>query len=150
MPGRHSCWSRHGHLVRYADMMSALSVHRSPGYTASSRIPHAAPAASFVQRLLSNGVGDLREGGNPNGRRQDYCEITTVELGAAMRQAVLQTNALVELIAPDPRLAVYEGGRGSTPLPVTRVVAHLPRFRMYAPQPRSAVSESPNGSFLFL
>lgn len=26
-----------------------------------------------------------------------------------MRQAVLQTNGLVELIAPDPRLAAYEG-----------------------------------------
>jgi len=45
----------------------------------------------------------------PYGRRQDDYEITTVERGAAMRQAVLQTNGLVELIAPDPRLAAHEG-----------------------------------------
>jgi len=35
--------------------------------------------------------------------------ITTVERGAAMGQAVLQTDDLVELMAPDPRLAAYEG-----------------------------------------
>jgi peptide chain release factor subunit 1 len=36
-------------------------------------------------------------------------EITTVELGEAMVQAVLQADGLVELIAPDRRLAAYEG-----------------------------------------
>jgi peptide subunit release factor 1 (eRF1) len=36
-------------------------------------------------------------------------EGTTVELGEAMVQAVLQADGLVELIAPDPRLADYEG-----------------------------------------
>ena len=36
-------------------------------------------------------------------------EVTTVELGEAMVQAVLQADGLVELIAPDPRLAAYEG-----------------------------------------
>jgi hypothetical protein len=35
--------------------------------------------------------------------------ITTVELGVAMGQAVLQTDSLVELMAPDPRLAAYGG-----------------------------------------
>jgi hypothetical protein len=35
--------------------------------------------------------------------------IETVELGEAMVQAVLQADGLVELIAPDPRLAAYEG-----------------------------------------
>jgi peptide chain release factor subunit 1 len=36
-------------------------------------------------------------------------EVTTVELGEAMVQAVLQADGGVELIAPDPRLAAYEG-----------------------------------------
>ena len=36
-------------------------------------------------------------------------EVTTVELGEAMVQAVLQADGLVELVAPDPRLASYEG-----------------------------------------
>ena len=36
-------------------------------------------------------------------------EVTTVELGEAMVQAVLQADGCVELIAPDPRLAAYEG-----------------------------------------
>jgi peptide chain release factor subunit 1 len=36
-------------------------------------------------------------------------EVTTVDLGEAMVQAVLQADGLVELIAPDPRLAAYEG-----------------------------------------
>ena len=36
-------------------------------------------------------------------------EVTTVELGEAMVQAVLQTDGLVELIAPDSRLAASEG-----------------------------------------
>ena len=36
-------------------------------------------------------------------------EVSTVELGEAMVQAVLQTDGGVELIAPDPRLAAYEG-----------------------------------------
>lgn len=36
-------------------------------------------------------------------------EVTTVELGEAMVQAVLQADGSVELIAPDPRLAAYEG-----------------------------------------
>ena len=36
-------------------------------------------------------------------------EVTTVELGEAMVQAVLQADGAVELIAPDPRLAAYEG-----------------------------------------
>jgi peptide subunit release factor 1 (eRF1) len=35
--------------------------------------------------------------------------LTTVELGEAMVQAVLQADGFVELIAPDPRLAAYEG-----------------------------------------
>ena len=35
--------------------------------------------------------------------------MTTVELGEAMVQAVLQADGFVELIAPDPRLAAYEG-----------------------------------------
>jgi peptide subunit release factor 1 (eRF1) len=35
--------------------------------------------------------------------------ITTVELGEAMVQAVLQADGFVELIAPDDRLAAYEG-----------------------------------------
>jgi len=35
--------------------------------------------------------------------------LTTVELGEAMVQAVLQADGGVELIAPDPRLAAYEG-----------------------------------------
>jgi peptide subunit release factor 1 (eRF1) len=36
-------------------------------------------------------------------------EVTTVELGEAMVQAVLQADGLVELVAPAPRLAAYEG-----------------------------------------
>jgi peptide chain release factor subunit 1 len=36
-------------------------------------------------------------------------EVSTVELGEALGQAVLQVDGLVELIAPDPRLAAYEG-----------------------------------------
>jgi peptide chain release factor subunit 1 len=36
-------------------------------------------------------------------------EVTTVELGEAMVQAVLQADGLIELIASDPRLAAYEG-----------------------------------------
>jgi peptide subunit release factor 1 (eRF1) len=36
-------------------------------------------------------------------------EVTTVELGEAMVQAVLQADGFVELIAPDSRLAAYEG-----------------------------------------
>jgi peptide chain release factor subunit 1 len=36
-------------------------------------------------------------------------EVSTVELGEAMVQAVLQADGAVELIAPDPRLAAYEG-----------------------------------------
>lgn len=36
-------------------------------------------------------------------------EITTVELGEAMVQAVLRADGLVELIAPDRRLTAYEG-----------------------------------------
>jgi peptide chain release factor subunit 1 len=36
-------------------------------------------------------------------------EVTTIELGEAMVQAVLQADGAVELIAPDPRLAPYEG-----------------------------------------
>jgi peptide chain release factor subunit 1 len=36
-------------------------------------------------------------------------EVTMVELGEAMVQAVLQADGLVELIAPDDRLAAYEG-----------------------------------------
>ncbi|HEY5871123.1 MAG TPA: Vms1/Ankzf1 family peptidyl-tRNA hydrolase [Candidatus Tectomicrobia bacterium] len=36
-------------------------------------------------------------------------EVTTVELGEAMIQAVLQADGLVELIAPDSRLTAYEG-----------------------------------------
>jgi peptide chain release factor subunit 1 len=36
-------------------------------------------------------------------------EVTTVELGEAMVQAVLQADGFVELIAPDDRLAAYEG-----------------------------------------
>ena len=36
-------------------------------------------------------------------------EVITVELGEAMVQAVLQADGLVELTAPDPRLAAYEG-----------------------------------------
>jgi peptide subunit release factor 1 (eRF1) len=35
--------------------------------------------------------------------------LTTVELGEAMVQAVLQADGFIELIAPDPRLAAYEG-----------------------------------------
>ena len=35
MPGSHSCRPGHGHRVRCADMMSAPSVHRSPGCAAS-------------------------------------------------------------------------------------------------------------------
>jgi peptide chain release factor subunit 1 len=35
--------------------------------------------------------------------------MTTVELGEAMVQAVLQADGFLELIAPDSRLAVYEG-----------------------------------------
>ena len=53
MPGRHSCRPRHGHSVRCADMMSAPSVHRSPGCAASLRIPHVDPASSWVRRLLA-------------------------------------------------------------------------------------------------
>jgi len=33
----------------------------------------------------------------------------TGELGEAMVQAVLQADGFVEMIAPDPRLAAYEG-----------------------------------------
>ena len=36
-------------------------------------------------------------------------EVSTVELGEALVQAVLQADGLVELIAPDSRLAAYEG-----------------------------------------
>jgi len=36
-------------------------------------------------------------------------EVTTVELGEAMIQAVLQADGLVELIALDSRLTAYEG-----------------------------------------
>ena len=36
-------------------------------------------------------------------------EVTTVELGEAMVQAVLQADGFVELIAPDDRLAAYAG-----------------------------------------
>jgi peptide chain release factor subunit 1 len=36
-------------------------------------------------------------------------EVTTVELGEAMVQAVLEADGFVELIAPDPLLAAYEG-----------------------------------------
>jgi peptide chain release factor subunit 1 len=36
-------------------------------------------------------------------------EVTTVELGEAMVQAVLQADGFIELIAPDDRLAAYEG-----------------------------------------
>jgi peptide chain release factor subunit 1 len=36
-------------------------------------------------------------------------EVTTVELGEAMVQAVLQADGFVELVAPDDRLAAYEG-----------------------------------------
>jgi peptide chain release factor subunit 1 len=36
-------------------------------------------------------------------------EVTTVELGEALVQAVLQADGLVELIAPDANLAAYEG-----------------------------------------
>ena len=35
--------------------------------------------------------------------------LTTVELGEAMVQAVLQADGFVEMIAPDSRLAAYEG-----------------------------------------
>jgi peptide subunit release factor 1 (eRF1) len=35
--------------------------------------------------------------------------LTTVELGEAMVQAVLQADGFIELIAPDPRLTAYEG-----------------------------------------
>jgi hypothetical protein len=52
-PGRHSCRPGHGHRVRCADMMSAPSVHRSPGCAASLRIPHVDPISSWVRRLLS-------------------------------------------------------------------------------------------------
>ena len=48
MPGRHSCRPRHGHSVRCADMMSAPSVHRSPGCAASLRIPHVDPGPYFI------------------------------------------------------------------------------------------------------
>ena len=46
-----------------------------------------------------------------------------------MRQAVLQTNGLVELIPLSPVWQSMRGRRGPTLLPVTRVVAHLPRCR---------------------
>jgi peptide subunit release factor 1 (eRF1) len=36
-------------------------------------------------------------------------EITTIELGEALVQTVLQADGLVEMVAPDPRLAAYEG-----------------------------------------
>jgi hypothetical protein len=36
-------------------------------------------------------------------------EVTTVEIGEAMVQAVLQADGSVKLVAPDPRLAVYAG-----------------------------------------
>jgi peptide subunit release factor 1 (eRF1) len=36
-------------------------------------------------------------------------EVTTVELGEAMVQAVFEADGLVELITPDPRLTAYEG-----------------------------------------
>jgi len=35
--------------------------------------------------------------------------LATGELGEAMVQAVLQADGFVEMIAPDPRLAAYEG-----------------------------------------
>jgi hypothetical protein len=36
-------------------------------------------------------------------------EVTTIELGEAMVQAVLEADGFIEQIAPDPRLAAYEG-----------------------------------------
>jgi len=54
-----------------------------------------------------------------------------------MGQAVLQTDGLVELMAPDPRLAAYEGVRAL--LHDQRLASwHICHISsVYAPQPRT-------------